>query len=175
MTKPGEPAARALKRCPECGVELKPGLKYCDFCGRKVAIEDAAASDAKGFRAWALRPTAVGTLKAVAAGCLVAGILAVAAHRHRAQETAPVSPPDIPESKRQASATCESAIRQQVRAPFRVIAFRSALVAKEKAGYAVSGSVELQSMAGEVQLKRYFCRVHPDARTGMVLDEGKLD
>ena len=61
-----------------------------------------------------------------------------------------------------------------MRAPFRVIAFRSALVAEERGGYVVSGTVELQSAAGDLQRKRYFCRVHPDARAGMVLDEGKM-
>jgi len=74
-----------------------------------------------------------------------------------------------------AAATCENAIGQQVRAPFRVIAFRESRVGKEQEGVVVSGTVEVQSAAGEVQRRRYSCRLHPDERGALVLDEGKLN
>ena len=90
----------------------------------------------------------------------------------------PVAPPpplsSAREGKNQAVTVCEAAIKRQAPAQFRVIAFRSTLVAVEQTGYAVSGSVELQSLAGEVQRKRYFCRIQPDSRGGMVPEQARI-
>ncbi len=165
------PGRRGGKRCPECGVENKAGLKYCNFCGTKLEEETALPPPVKK----PANGAALGLLKGLAVACLAAGLLVYAGKSLRERRNAPVPPPSGLEGERQAAATCEAAIRGRVRAPFRVIAFRSSLVAAEVAGYAVSGTVELQSTMGEVQRKRYFCRVHPDARTGMVLDEGRME
>jgi hypothetical protein len=151
-------------------VELKAGVKYCDFCGKKVAADVEAASPA----ARPARGTAGGLLKGIAVGCLAIGILAYVGNRLKEQAPPPAPPPSAPDGKRQAAAACEAAIRKQAPAPFRVIAFRSTLVAEETPGYTVSGSVELQSAAGELQRKRYFCSIHPDASAGMVVKEGKI-
>ena len=151
-------------------MELKAGVKYCDFCGRKVAAEDEAAPSARK----PARGRASGLLKGIAVGCLAIGILVYVGNRLREQAPLPPPPASTPDGKGQAAAACEAAIRKQARAPFRVIALRSILVAEETPGYTVTGSVELQSAAGELQRKRYFCKVHPDARAGMVLDEGKI-
>ena len=163
----------AAKRCPECGVELKAGLKYCDFCGRKVAVDTAVAPPVKQQASGA----AAGMFKGLAVVCLSIGIMVYVGNRLRdkAGVTTPTTPPSVAGGKHQAAATCEAGIRRQVRAPFRVIAFRSSLVAEERGGFSVTGTVELQSIAGEVQRKRYFCQVHLDPQAGMVLDEGKLD
>lgn len=171
MTKPDGSGGNGSKRCPECGVERKAGLKYCDFCGRKVAEGIAAAPPAKGQTSGA----EVGVLKGLAVICLLIGILVYVGNRLRGQEKADIAPPGAIDGKRQAAATCEAGIRGQVRSPFRVIAFRSTLVAEERGVFSVSGTVELQSFAGDLQRKRYYCRVHPDARAGMVLDEGTLN
>lgn len=171
VTEPDGGGGSAAKRCPECGVEFKPGVKYCDFCGTKVAAADVApavtASQTHGS-------TAAGMLKGIAAGCLAIGLLVHVGNRLKEQKAAQVPPPSVVVGRHQAAAACETAIREQVRGPFRVISFRSVLVAEERAGYVVSGTVELQSAAGELQRKRYFCIVHPDANAGMVLDEGKM-
>ena len=107
--------------------------------------------------------------------CLASGILVYVGSRLRGQNpSSPTPAPIVTDGKHQAAATCEAAIRQRVQGPFRVITFRSALVAEERGGYAVSGSVELQSTAGELQRERYFCRLHPDAHAGMVIDEVKM-
>lgn len=165
---------RNAKRCPECGVEFRPGGKYCDFCGTKIAAEVAVRPPAESQQA-AAHGSAAGMLKGIAVVCLALGVLVYVGGRLRGPD--PSSPPPAPpvaDGKHQAAATCEAAIRQQVRGPFRVIAFRSALVAEERGGYVVTGTVELQSTAGDLQRQRYFCRVHPDPRAGMVLDEGKM-
>lgn len=162
--------AKAAKRCPECGVEIKAGIKYCDFCGTKV-VDVVVGSAAK----MPAHVRAGGRLAGIAIGILAIGILVYVGNTLKRQKTTPVPPPVSLDHKRQASATCEVAIRLQVRAPFRVIAFRSTLVAEEQGGYVVSGTVELQSTAGDLQRKRYFCGVHPGASGGMVLDEGRLD
>ncbi|MHB8835769.1 MAG: hypothetical protein ACYC9Y_08670 [Candidatus Methylomirabilia bacterium] len=168
--KPGGGGGGAAKHCPECGVECKPGVKYCDFCGTKLAVDDVvpAAGENQTSR------RAAGMLMGLAVGCLAVGILVYVGSRLKEQRAAPAPPPSALDGKRQAAATCEAGIRDQARGPFRVIALRSVLVAEERSGYVVSGTVELQSAAGELQRKRYFCRVHPDARAGMVLDEGKM-
>lgn len=160
-----------MSTCPECGVRLKVGLKYCDFCGTKVA----ASPSATGHPGPAAHGTVVGALKGLALGCLAIGILVSVGSRLKGPGPSPAPlPPSAADGRGRATATCQTAIRQQVRAPFRVIAFRSALVAEERAGYAVSGTVELQSAAGEVQRRKYWCRVRPDAGAGMLVDEGKL-
>jgi hypothetical protein len=164
---------RNAKRCPECGVEFRAGGKYCDFCGTKIASEVAVRPPAESQQA--AHGSAAGMLKGVAVVCLALGVLGYVGGRLRGPD--PSSPPPAPivaDSKHQASAICETAIRAQARGPFRVIAFRSALVAEERGEYVVTGTVELQSTAGDLQRKRYFCRVHPDPRAGMVLDEGKM-
>ena len=170
MTRPVRQGGFGGKRCPEGGVELKAGVKYCDFCGKKVASEDKAVPPGKKHE-WG---TAGGLLKGIAVGCLAIGILAYVGNRLKEQAPLPRPPASTPDNKRQAAVTCEAAIRKQARAPFRVIALRSTLVAEEPPGYTVTGSVELQSAAGELQRKRYFCRVHPDSQAGLVLDEGKI-
>lgn len=167
---PIKPGGGAAKRCPECGVEHKPELKYCDFCGTKVAAE-AVVPAAETQQA---RRRAGGTFTGLAVVCLAVWLLFHVGNRLQEEKAAPVPPPRALEGKRQAAATCEAGIRDQARGRFRVISFRSALVAEERAGYVVSGTVELQSAAGELQRKRYFCRVHPEARAGMVLDEGRM-
>jgi hypothetical protein len=151
-------------------VEFKPGVKYCDFCGTKVAVaaESPAAPTKPASR------TAAGLLKGLAVVCLAIGILVYVGNRLTKQKAAPAFLPSALDGKRQAAATCEAAIRDQARGPFRVISFRSVLVAEERPGYSVAGTVELQSAAGELQRRRYFCRVHPDARAGMVLDDAKV-
>lgn len=168
--KPAGGGPSAAPRCPECGVEYKPGVKYCDFCGTKVAVDAVVPAAAKS-RTYS---TAAGLLKGLAVGCLTIGILVYVGNRLKEQKAAPVPPPGIADGKHQAAATCEAAIRDQARGPFRVIAFRSSLVANEREGYVVSGTVELQSAAGELQRKRYFCRVHPEAQAGMVSDDARL-
>jgi Na+-transporting methylmalonyl-CoA/oxaloacetate decarboxylase gamma subunit len=152
-------------------VELKVGVKYCDFCGTKVAEESPVSAPAKKQT----RGTASGMIAGIAVGFLAIGILIYVGSSIKKQKTSTTPPPVSVDGKRQAAATCEAAIRLQVRAPFRVIAFRSTLVGEERGGYVVSGTVELQSAAGELQRKRYSCKVHPDPRTGMVLDEGRLE
>jgi hypothetical protein len=170
------------KRCPECGVELKAGLKYCDFCGTKV-LADAAApkpGGAGGERTGLGRPgggpwrTAADAFKAVVAVCLVAGAFVFLGKRLGQREAPPPPHPVALDAKRQAGAACEERVRREVREPFRVIAFRSALVAEEKGGYVVSGTVDLQSLSGELQRKRYWCSVQPDARARLVAGEGRL-
>lgn len=156
------------ERCPECRVPLKDGLKYCEFCGRKVDVDVVVAAFAKKPVAGA----AGGMLKGLAVVCLSIGALVYLGSRLGGKEI-PQAPRSL-DGKRQVAAVCEAGIRDQARGPFRVIAFRSALVAEERGGYVVSGTVELQSAAGELQRKRYFCRLHPDARAGIVLDEGKM-
>jgi hypothetical protein len=103
--------------------------------------------------------------------CLLVGILVFAASSLREKKPAPAALPSSPDANHQVSAACETAIRQQARGPFRVIAFRSALVAEERGGYVISGSVETQSAAGDLQRKKYLCRFHRDALGGLVLDE----
>ena len=162
------------KRCPECGVEFRAGDKYCDFCGTKVAAEGDVRPPAESQQA-AAHGSAAGMLKGIAIACLALGVLVYVGNRLRGGD--PSSPPPAPivaDGRHQAAAACEAAIRQQVRGPFRVIAFRTALVAEERGGYVVSGTVELQSAAGELQRKRYFCSIHTDPRAGMVLNEGKM-
>lgn len=152
-------------------MQVKAGLKYCDFCGTKVEDEVQVAAPAKKQA----HGVALGTLVWVVFLCLAIGILVYVGKGLREQRTPPVPPPISLDDKRQAAEACEAGIRKQVRAPFRVIAFRSSLVAEVQEGYAISGSVELQSVVGEVQRKRYFCRVHRDVRAGMVLDECRLE
>ena len=166
---PGRRAARGAKRCPECGVDLRPGVKYCDFCGEKVA-DDVAAPPAGGGKAPSPRRSIGGVLAVVAVACVAAGILAFGVRRQAERQNAPTPPAAAPDARRQAAATCETAIRGQVRAPFRVIAFRSALVAEERGAYAVSGTVEVQSVAGEVRRQRYSCRIRQDPQSGMVAE-----
>jgi len=175
VTRPVGRGGSAAKRCLECGVEFRAGDKYCEFCGTKVSDKVDIRLPAERRQALAVHGSAAGMLKGLAAVCLAIGILVYVGSRFRGQgPSSPTPPPVVADGKHQAAATCEAAIRAQVPAPFRVIAFRSTLVAEEREGSAVSGSVELQSAAGELQRKRYFCRVHPDARAGMVLDEGKM-
>jgi hypothetical protein len=112
-------------------------------------------------------------LKGLTVALLAAGVLAYVGTARRDKQPPPAAPVSL-DVKHQAAAACETAIRRQARAPFRVIAFRSTLVADDRGGHTVSGSVELQSAAGEVQLKRYFCRVRPDGQAGMTVDEGKV-
>ena len=154
-------------------MDFRAGDKYCEFCGTKVSAGVEIRPPAERQLALAAHGSAAGLLKGIAVGLLAIGILFYVGNRLRGHVPSPPSPPSGADGKRQASATCETAIRAQVRAPFRVIAFRSALVAEERGGYAVSGAVELQSTAGELQRKRYFCRVHPDADAGIVVDEVK--
>lgn len=170
MKKPGSEGGSAARRCPECGVEVKPGVKYCDFCGTKVAVAAVVPAAADGQA----RRTVAGMLKGLVAGGLAIGILVYVGGRLKEQAAAPVPPPSALEGQHLAAATCEAAIRDQARGPFRVIAFRSSLVAAERGGYVVSGTMELQSAAGELQRKRYFCRVHPDAQAGLVLDDARV-
>jgi hypothetical protein len=164
----------APRRCVECGVELKPGLKYCDFCGRKVpSLASLPGSIAPPGRA--ARDTAGRLLGGLAAVGLAVGVLVSVGNRLREPAApAPAAAP-APGSKRLASATCEEAVRRQVRAPFRVISFRSSLVAETSGGFVVTGSIELQSAAGDVQVKRYFCKAHRDAQKGFVSDEARID
>ena len=167
---PDEGGGHGAKRCPECGVELKPGLKYCDFCGRKVDGDGVAPPDRRPARG-----TAGGVLKAIVVIGLAIGMLVYVGNRRRAEQAAPVPPPGAVDGKHRAAATCESAIRDQVRGPLRVIAFRSSLVAEEAGGgYAVSGSIELQSTSGDLQRKRYLCRFHRDVGGDLVPDEVKM-
>ena len=103
-------------------------------------------------RAGSRRGRQPGCSRGSPSGASSIGILVYVGNRRRGQESRAASPPPSAlDGKRQAAATCEAAIRQQVRGPFRVIAFRSALVAEERGGYTVSGTVELQSIAGDVQ------------------------
>jgi hypothetical protein len=156
-------------------VDFRAGDKYCEFCGTKVSVELALPPPAEIQQARAANGSAAGRLRWIAVVCLASGILVYVGSRLRGQEpSSPTPTPIVADGKHQAAATCEAAIRKRVQGPFRVIAVRSALVAEERGGYAVSGSVELQSAAGELQWRRYFCRVHPDAHAGMVLDEGKM-
>ena len=166
MTKSNGARGSASKRCPECGVEVRAGAKYCDFCGRKVHVEREVTPPGKGRRSWAV----VGAIAAVAAGFLI-----YAGNQFGAKTELAAPAPTGTDGQRQAVAVCEGSIRQQARAPFRVIAFRSTLIAEEKAGYVISGSVELQSAVGELQRRRYFCRVRTDPRSGLILDEGRID
>jgi len=159
-------------------VEFRAGDKYCDFCGTKVAVDVDVHPPAESPQALAAPGSATGILKGIAVGFLAIGILIYAGNLLRGQDPSPPPtppPPSVADGKRQAAATCEAAIRQQARGPFRVIAFRSVLVADERGGFVVSGTVELQSTAGDLKRQRYFCRVHPDPRAGMVLDEGRMD
>jgi len=167
-------AGSGARRCPECGVDLRAGVKYCDFCGERVADDVAAAAAAAQARAQPPHRTGGRMLAGIAIACVVAGILAYGARRQGEQQSAPAPPQAGPDAKHQAAATCEAAIRGQVKAPFRVIEFRSALVAEERDGYAVSGTVELQSVAGEVRRQRYSCRIRRDPRSGMVSDAARL-
>jgi hypothetical protein len=156
-------------------VEYRAGDKYCEFCGTKVSGEVEIRPPADRQKTRAVPGPAAGMLKGIALACLAVGILAYVGSRRREQHLSPAPPPIFAGSKQQAAAICEAAIRLQVRAPLRAIAFRSILVAEDGAGYAVSGSVELQSTAGDLQRKRYYCRARSDASSGMVLDEAKLD
>ncbi len=170
MTKPN---GRGTRSCPECGVASRAGSKYCEFCGSKLpAAVEPRASETRQAQS---RPrTAKRIFKGIAVACLAIGVLVFVGRRPGEREPQPSAPPSAPDAKRQASAACEAALRQQARGPFRVISFRSTLVAEERGGYVVSGSVELQSVAGEVQLRPYYCRFHGDIQAGMVLDEGKI-
>jgi hypothetical protein len=174
MTRPGRKDESTLRRCSECGVELKAGLKYCDFCGRKVA-EPASPAVVAPPPGSAARGAVGRLLGGIAAAGLAIGLLVSVGNRLREPEALP--PPPLPgsEGKRLAAATCEEALRRQVPAPFRVISFRSSLAAEASGGFVVSGSVELQSTAGEVQVKRYFCKAHRDAQKGIVADEARID
>ena len=174
VRRPGGRGGSAAKRCPECGVDFRAGDKYCEFCGTKVSAEVEVRPPAERQQVRAAHGSAAWPLKGIAVALLTVGILIYVGNRLTGHDPAPPPPPSGADGKRQAAATCETAIRAQVRAPFRVIAFRSALVAEERGGYAVSGAVELQSTAGELQRKRYFCRVHPDAAAGIVVDEVKM-
>lgn len=146
-------------------MDLKPGIKYCDFCGRKVPVELQSGRPAGGDL-----PRALGNWALVA---LAVGALVFTIHGLGKKKPSPAPPPGGGDINHRVSAACESAIRQQARGPFRVIAFRSTLVSEEQRGYVVSGSVDLQSAAGDLQRKRYFCRFHRDDQAGLVLDEGK--
>jgi hypothetical protein len=151
-------------------VTLKPGVKYCDFCGMKVCLDAVPQPRARKCGG------AAAVLRGVVLGSAAIGLLVFAGYRLRERKPPPPHrPPSALDGKQRATATCEAAIRQRARAPFRVIALRSTLVADDREGYVVSGSVELQSIAGEVRRSRYFCRVHPDERAGMLLDEAKIE
>ena len=113
-------------------------------------------------------------LKALAALCLVAGILGYLGGWFRQREPSPAPAAGSLDGKQQATTACEDAIRNEPLAPFRVISFPSGLVGREKDGYAVSGSVDLQSTTGDLLRKRYFCRVRPDSRGRMIVGEARL-
>lgn len=165
------PKGRDTRRCPECGVDSRVGSKYCEFCGRQLpAAVEPRASETR--QAQLRLQTAKRIFIGIAVACLVIGVLVFVGRRLGEREPPPPASPSLPDAKRQAAAACEVALRQQARGPFRGISFRSTLVAEELGGYVVSGSVELQSVAGEVQLRRYSCRFHSDLQAGMVLDDG---
>lgn len=170
-TKLAGAGGSAARCCPECGVDFKPGVKYCDFCGVKVVVDEAVpATPARRTH----RSLAAGLLRGLVVVGFAVGILQYVGGRLKEQAAAPIPASSALEAKHLAAATCEVSVREQVRGPFRVIAFRSVLVAEEQVGYVVSGTVELQSAAGEQQRKKYFCRVHPDGNAGMTLDDARL-
>jgi hypothetical protein len=153
-------------------VELKPGIKYCDFCGRKV--EAAAAPPAAG----PARPSGTRRAAGVLAGLAVVGLAVwlLLDVGGRLQRPSPSPAPAAPGSddKRRAVAACEAAIRNRAPAPFRVISFPASRVSDGARGYTVSGSVDLQSASGELQRKRYTCSVRADGGAGMLVDEGRI-
>jgi len=160
--------AGGKKRCPECGVENKAGARRCAFCGRKIARDDAAFSPArKGGRA-------TGLLWLIVVFGLLGGVVVFGKRLRGQLALPPPAPPQEMVDKRQAAAACEEHTRRGVKSPFRVIAFRSGLVAEEEGGFVVSGTVDLQSLAGELQRKRYWCRVRRDGQAGAVVGEGRL-
>lgn len=127
-----------------------------------------------GRQARAPHRPAAGILAGLAIVCLAVGLFVFVGRRLGEKEASPVAPASVPDGKSRAVALCESHIRKQVRAPFRVIAFRSPLAGEERGGYMVSGTVELQSAAGDLQRKKFWCRISRDAAAGMLVDEGKL-
>ncbi len=149
---------------------LLEGEQRCEFCGRRLSAPAVPPPAARAGRPRA----AFEALKAIGLACLVAGAFLYVS-RHGGEPDATTKPPAGLDLKRQAVAACEDGIRRQVRAPFRVIAFRTALVAEEQGIFAVSGTVELQSVAGELRLRRYSCRLRREARSGVVLEEGRLE
>jgi hypothetical protein len=165
------------KRCPECGTEIRVGDKRCLFCGLDVSPgPEAAAPARRGADPGRERlRAALAVLRAVVAVSVVVGIF-VFVGRNLATRGVPDAPPRGPATPTaQAAAACEDFVRGQVRPPFRLIAFRSSLVAEERGAYVVTGTVELQSVDGVVKRRKYRCQVRANAGAGMVVDEGRLD
>lgn len=164
----------AEKPCPVCGVVPRPGDRRCEFCGRKIPSEPAppqpAAAGRKG-RGGAAR-LAVDALKAVGVGCIILGLFISVGGRIGDRAASTPRPSDKPDAKSQAYAACETHIAEQVRAPLSVKSFRPGLVAQERGGYTVTGTVELQSAAGTPHWKRFRCRVRPGDAAGIVIEEG---
>lgn len=160
---------RFTDNCESCGAALKEGAERCPFCGKRVAA--AVAAPPAGARRPSRAPG--GVLATIVVACLV--LAAVYAARRLGEQPPPPAPP-LPamEAKLQASAACEERIRREVRSPFRVIAFRSGLVAEDQAGHVVTGTVDLQSVTGDLQRRRYRCRVIAGP-AGPVAEEGRLE
>jgi hypothetical protein len=159
---------RFTDNCASCGAAIKDGAERCPFCGKRVASPVPAHHAGT-------RPSRApgGVLATVVVACIV---LAAAFAARRLGEQPPPPPPSPPalEAKRQAAAACEERVRREVRSPFRVTAFRSGLVAEDQAGHVVTGTVELQSVTGDLQRRRYRCRVTRGA-AGPVVEEGRLE
>jgi hypothetical protein len=140
-------------RCPECGVENKAGTRRCTFCGRKLARDEAPPP---GGRGWA--GLVLGLVLGIA---FLAGAGVLLGRRPAGREEAAVPPVAAPIEKLEAAAACEEYIRGVVPTPFRVTGFPASRVSDAEGGQVVAGTVDLQSLAGEVQRKRYWCRVRP--------------
>lgn len=170
---PGEASGSAGKRCPECGVPLRPKDKRCEFCGRKVDPETPAAPPRRAARKPAAK-TAINFLKTVGSVGLIVGVLLVV-RRNTAERggPAPLRQPGEVETQR-AYKVCEEYIRRHPPATFAVTSIASGLVAAEREGFAVSGTVELQDPAGAAVRRRYSCKVLADPRSGLLVKEGNI-
>jgi len=109
----------------------------------------------------------------VAIGLVIGGFVYLGG-RGLEREGTPAPAPAPLAGKRLAAAACEEHIAGIVAPPLRVIAFRSSLVAEGEGGVVVSGTVDLQSLAGELQRRRYWCRVSPGAAGGPAVEDGRL-
>lgn len=152
---------------------LRVGLKRCEFCGRKVPDDDPAPASRRRVR----KPAAAwppNILKAVGVAGLVIGLFFVVP-KYAARRGGPTPPPVVRESDRQqAFKVCEHYIKRHPPATFSVSSIASGLVAQDKDGFAVTGTVELQDPAGAAVRRRYSCRVLPDEKTGMIVEEGRI-
>ena len=174
MSRGGESGRGGALRCPECGVSLAAGVKRCDFCGRKVAVD--APAEVVGPTAPGGSPlsAALDVLKALGTAVLVIGAFAYVGGDLGKREAPTLAPATAPDLMRLAQAACEGHIRKQVRSPFRVIALLPGRFSAEGGGYVVAGTVELQSVDGLLQRKRYWCRARRGEGSAVVVDDGRL-